>query len=312
MKHNIPVLFIFFNRLEIAKESFAQIREVKPSILYLASDGAREEKDDEKEKVLKVRKAILDMIDWECEIKTLFQDKNLGCMNGVLSAINWLFENEDKGIILEDDCKPQKTFFRYICELLEKFENDERIGMIDGANYIYDNASFSQNSYLFSRYKATNGWATWKRSWKNMDLELKWRGTAEEKNILKNMGYQGKDKNYWEYRLKLIDTKNVSAWDWQWYFSLAAQNQLSVFPTKSLISNIGFTQEATHTASKPKDGHFTTAEMKFPMKHPSYIVPSSDFDQVYYKKNENFIRIIIRYLPLSIKNKIKKIIQKIK
>jgi hypothetical protein len=307
MNYNIPVLFIFFNRSEIAKESFKQIRRIKPSKLYLASDGARKEKKYENSKVKKVRDEILNMIDWECEVKVLFQEKNLGCGQGVYTAINWLFKEEEVGIILEDDCIAQKSFFPYVETLLEKYKFDTRIGMISGMNVLKE--SESKNSYIFSRYKSCWGWATWRRSWENMDLNMKWRGTLEAENILKNMGYKGRDVKYWKYRLKLIDAKDVSAWDWQWYFSLAAQNQLSIFPTKSLISNIGFTEESTHTASKPKNSYSTTEELDFPMRHPEYIIPSYEFDKAYYKENENFIRKIIRYFPIWMKNKIKKILR---
>ena len=307
MAYNIPILFVFFNRLEIAVESFEQIRKVKPSRLYLASDGPRHQKAGENVKVETVRKVILDLIDWECEVKTLFQKRNLGCGLGVKTAIDWLFDAEEEGIVLEDDCIPQDSFFTYMTKLLKRYRKDNRIGMISGMNHFKEKRS--DDSYFFSTYKSCWGWATWRRAWKNMDLNMNWRDSAAEFDILKNMGFEGKDLEYWKYRLKLIDAKDVSAWDWQWYFSLSAQNQLSIFPKVSLISNIGFTEEATHTSSSAKDAYFATGEMKFPMQHPKYIVPSNSFDKAYYKDNENFYRKIIRHFPISVKSYIRNLVR---
>ena len=302
----IPILFIFFNRKEIALESFEKIRKIKPQKLYLASDGHRESKSGEAEKVSEIRNIILQQIDWDCDIHTLFHEANLGCADAVYQAIDWLFEKEEKGIILEDDCVVQDSFFPFVEELLEKYENDFRIGMIDGANYIrYE----IKDSYCFSKYKSTNAWATWRRAWKNMDMSMKWRKTSYFKSILKNTGYCGKDVNYWKYRLKAIDKKQVSAWDWQWYFTLASQNQLSIFPKVSLVSNIGFGAEATHTTEKDDKKYLAKDELNFPLTHPLYVVPDTKFDKAFYKNNDDFIDFIRRCLPFGVKNRLKKLLR---
>lgn len=164
MTCNIPILFIIFKRKEISLQSFARIKKVKPTKIYIACDGARPFIKGEIDLVSNTRQAILDQIDWDCEVKTLFQDENLGCATGVYTAIDWLFKHEDTGIILEDDCVVQDSFFPYMEELLTKYKHDERIGMIDGANYIH--SVHVPDSYCFSKYKSTNGWGTWKRAWK--------------------------------------------------------------------------------------------------------------------------------------------------
>jgi len=304
--YSIPVLFIFFNRKEIALESFEKIKKAKPQKLYLASDGHREDKMGEAEKVLEIRNAILQEIDWDCDIQTLFHETNLGCANAVLTAINWLFEKEENGIILEDDCVVQDSFFPFIEELLERYKDDSRIGMIDGANYIQYEI---ENSYCFSRYKSTNGWATWRRAWKNMDMDMKWRDTKSDSSVLKNMGYLGKDINCWKYSLKAIDANFVSAWDWQWYFTLASQNQLSIVPKVNLVSNIGFGKDATHTTEKLKPKYLAEKELSFPLLHPKYILPDYSFDKVFNKGYNNFIYTLKRYMPFSIKKRLKKILR---
>ena len=192
--YNIPILFIIFKRKDVALKSFESIRKIQPKKLYVAGDGPRSYIQGEAKKVEDTRQAILKAVDWDCEIHTLFQKENLGCCVGVYSAINWLFDNEDKGIIIEDDCVLRDSFYPFAEELLVRYKDDYRIGMIDAANY-RQNISIP-HSYGFSRYKSTNGWATWKRAWKLMDLNMNWRESAYEDSIIRNMGYKAKIYSY--------------------------------------------------------------------------------------------------------------------
>ena len=303
--YNIPILFIIFRRKDIALQSFERIKQVKPSKLYIACDGARENVEGEAELVKATRNSILQQIDWECEVKTLFQKKNIGCGKGVYTAINWLFENEEKGIIIEDDCVLQKSFFPFAEELLDRYKNDERIAMIDAANYI--KTIDIPDSYGFSRFKSTNGWATWKRAWEKMDLEMDWKNSPYFESIIKNNGYNGKDASYWRYRIEAIERNYVSAWDWQWYFTMAAHNQLGIYPHISLISNIGFGEGATHTTgSTIPEQYITSEELEFPLRHPKYVVPYEDFEKAFYKSNNTFRNSVLELIPFGLRAKLRK------
>lgn len=302
--YQIPILLVFFNREDVVMRTFERIREVQPTKLYLASDGPRESRPGERQIVEDLRGRLLKQIDWPCDVRTRFLEENVGCSLGVSTAINWLFENEEVGIILEDDCLPQRSFFPFMAEMLERYKDDQRIGMVDGANYIRKYKI--KDSYCFSKYKSTNGWGTWRRSWKNMDLDMTWRGTHYEPSIIKNIGYCAVDGRYWRYRLRAVDCKHVSAWDWQWYFTLSAQNQLSVFPKVSLISNIGFGEGATHTAFNVNQNRYmATQELEFPLQHPRYVVPDFDFDRCFYKNNNTLYNKVNQLIPFKIKRKIK-------
>lgn len=304
----IPILFVIFKRLEIASLAFERIRKVRPKKLYIACDGAREWVEGEQDLVCKTRESILNMIDWDCDVQTNFQKNNLGCALGVYTAINWLFEHESCGIILEDDCVVQDSFFPFMAELLDRFQNDERIGMIDGANYL--NKINIPYSYCFSRYKSTNGWGTWRRAWANMDMQMNWRNTSYENSIIANMGYKGRDIKYWKYKFKIIDNAYASAWDWQWYYTLSAQNQLSVFPKHSLVSNVGFGQGATHTTNRKAPSYYhTDKEIKLPLQHPPYVVPFIPFEKAFYKQNNTMFYILMRYVPFWLKRYVKKLIR---
>ena len=308
MNNIIPILFIIFNRPSIAARSFEEIKKVKPSRLYLASDGPRDNKPGEREIVENTGQTILNMIDWECEVKTLFRDKNVGCSQGVYTAVNWLFENEEMGIILEDDCVISETFYQFMLELLERYKDDTRIGMIAGTNPVLHIPSHPY-SYFFSRYKSCWGWATWCRAWLNMDIDMEWR-SVDKDSILYNSGYGGNDTDYWNFELKYIDEGLVSAWDWQWYFSLAAQNQLCIYPKNNLVTNIGNEVGATHL--RFTDDVYKSYNIVFPLSHPKYIVPYLPYEKAYYKSFNTIGRKIARRLPFKIKELIKQIVVKCK
>ena len=108
----IPILFLTFNRPNLTFKVFDKIKEIKPRRLYVASDGPRKI-DNEKKIVDQVRK-IATNTTWDCDLQTLFRSQNLGCKNAVSGAIDWFFKNENKGIILEDDCLPNTDFFYFL------------------------------------------------------------------------------------------------------------------------------------------------------------------------------------------------------
>lgn len=308
--YNVPILFVIFKRKDVALKALEPIRAARPRKLYIAGDGARDNIAGEKEKVEDTRQAVVSAVDWDCEVKTRFSDINQGCCMGVYNAICWLFDNEEKGIIIEDDCVMKPSFFKFADELLERYNDDSRIGMIDAANYLH-NVDIPC-SYGFSRYKSTNGWATWRRAWKLMDLGMKWRGTESEDSIIDNMSYKSREHAYWKYRLKAIDLNDVSAWDWQWYFSLAANNMLGIYPKHSLITNIGFGEGATHTSRGNAPSRYTAdGDLEFPLKHPEYVVPFRPFEKAFSSRlNETTYEKLKRLLPFTLKMKIKALLRK--
>lgn len=299
--YKVPILFVIFNRPEIAAKSFLKIKEIAPQKLYIAQDGARNNVLDESKIVLETRERIMNMIDWPCDVKTLFQEQNLGCGRGVCTAISWLFNSEERGIILEDDCVVDLSFFKFMEEMLELYKDDQRIGMVAGSNLISSYRE-SRSSYFFSRYKSCWGWGTWRRSWINIDMDMKWRNDYLM-DIINNSGYYAKGTSKWLHQLKCIDEDYVSAWDWQWYFSLAAQNQLCVYPSVNLVSNIGNDKNATHTSF----GSITvkSQELKFPLTPPLYICPNERFDKAFWRDENKTLSRILRLIPNGLKSRAK-------
>ena len=301
---NTPILFIVFNRPELTKKGFQSIRRAMPTKLYVASDGPRETSKGEAEIVRSIREYIISSINWDCEVYQFFRKVNVGCGPNVKEAIDWLFANEDEGIIIEDDVIPEPGFYRFCEELLERYRNDERIGMISGNNHV--SRWPSGDSYLFSRYKGCWGWATWRRSWKNMDYEMGWLSSKNRNSIIANMGYGEASEVHWRNAIKLIKNGAVNAWDWQWYFSLSAQNQVCIFPRYNLVSNIGFGEEATHTSGRPKNAYVRSQDIEFPLVHPIGVVANCEYDRLFenLKIRNTAIR---RYAPASVKKIVKKV-----
>jgi hypothetical protein len=302
-----PVLFLIFNRLDTTRQVFETLKLAKPRHLYIASDGARENCRGEAEKVQAVREYVIEQIDWDCEIKTLFRKTNLGCGPGVKLAIDWFFEHEEMGIILEDDVCPVNSFFRFCEELLSKYHFDERIGMICGNNHV--GFQPKQESYFFSRYKGCWGWATWKRAWKNMDFEMNWMASEYKAQIIDSMGFEDISSEYWKNKIGHIQKEVVNTWAWKWYFSIASQGQLCLFPKYNLAANIGFGGVATHTFEKPRKEFLETEEISFPLNHPKYIMANDAHDKLFENKMIKSI-LLIRLLPRWVKVIIKKILKR--
>jgi len=158
------VLFVVFNRLNTTKQVFAAIRKAKPYRLYVAADGPRVAKSGEVAKVKAVRDYVRENIDWDCEVKTLFRENNLGCKYAVSSAVDWFFENEEMGIILEDDCLPHPDFFDFCAKLLECHVHDDRVSVVTGNNF-QNGIKRGGFAYYFSKYSHCWGWASWRRAW---------------------------------------------------------------------------------------------------------------------------------------------------
>ncbi|MEM4605436.1 MAG: hypothetical protein QW103_00140 [Candidatus Pacearchaeota archaeon] len=279
-KLTTPVLFLIFNRIETTKKVFAEIRKARPTKLYIAADGPRNE--EEKKKTDAVRKYVLENIDWPCKVKTLLRDKNLGCKYAVSSAITWFFENEERGIILEDDCLPSQSFFRFCQELLERYKDDERVMQISGTNI--ERISKIKEDYFFTPCFNAWGWATWRRAWKNYDVEMKeWKKIRFSKNfleIVKDYSFLDKIKSWRLYQLTYA--KKIDTWDYQWIFCCLINNALCIIPKKNLITNIGF-KKGTHTTNYiEKEKSLKRFEMDFPLFDNNRIIKSEGYLRVYF------------------------------
>jgi len=236
---NTAVLFLVFNRLDTTKQVFEAIKEAKPPRLYIAADGARETKHGESIKVKNVRDYIISNIDWNCEIKTLFRDSNLGCKIAVSGAIDWFFKNEEMGIILEDDCLPNQSFFVFCEKMLNKYKNNSKVNMITGTSYLFNEVE-TNNDYFFSRYISIWGWATWKDKWNTYDIKMKNYPEIKSTNFLDNFYFcDTYISNIFSKYFDVAYNNEIDTWDFQWVYKCVESNKLCITPYKNLVSNIG-------------------------------------------------------------------------
>jgi hypothetical protein len=272
------VALIIFNRPDTTERVLAEIARAKPPKLLVVADGARLDRPGEMEKVLATR-AILECVDWDCEILTNFSDVNLGCKQRVSSGIDWVFEQVEEAIILEDDCLPDPTFFRFCEELLDRYRYDQRIGMISGDNFQFGRRR-NDDSYYFSKYFHIWGWATWRDRWVgSYDVSLsKWPGIRDG-GWLTDMVGNANEASYWKNIFERVYRGEIDTWDYQWVFANWMSGRISILPTVNAISNLGFDADATHTTQASILAKLPRSAITFPLVHPLGIIKNTQADQ---------------------------------
>ena len=293
---DVPVLLLFFVRPDTFRKVFEQVKEARPSKLFLFQDGAREGRPGDAEKIEECRK-IAEDIDWECEVHTYYSEKNLGCDPAEYTAISWAFESVDRLIILEDDDVPSQSFFPFCTELLEKYKDDNRIHMIAGLNHLEDVSSEISESYFFSKAISIWGWATWKREWEKCDLTFDYlRNNQYRKQILDNI----EPKSWAKFQIKRSERTYTQFKEHGTVYSYELLNAMtmhlnssySIVPIKNMISNIGVTGDSTHNVNDirklPKGirwiFNMKRYELEFPLKHPKYVMENKEYRRKTFSK----------------------------
>jgi len=270
------VLFLIFNRPDTTSQVFDEIKAAKPSRLYIAADGPRSNRPEETALCHDTREIVKD-IGWKCDVKTLYRPKNLGCKNAMSSAIDWFFENEEEGIILEDDCLPSKSFFYYCDTLLEKYRFDTRIRHIAGSN-LQRGKKWGNASVYFTNQTHVWGWASWRRVWKDYDKDLNQYNQLDIPEKLSNIFTDQFVIEEWTKFFTQLKANEIDTWDFQLAFLNFFNNGLSVNPNVNLISNIGFRADATHTLAVDSPYANIPLEELWNIKYPTYILPEKKAD----------------------------------
>jgi hypothetical protein len=260
-----PVALLIFNRPVCTARVLDAIADARPPVLFVVGDGPRPDNPADERLVAEAR-AVIDRVDWPCEIVTCYSDFNLGCGRRVASGLDWVFANVGEAIVLEDDCVPHPTFFRYCEELLERYRDDERVHMIGGSNPLGERDSYS---YHFSWSYPIWGWASWARAWKHYDYEMReWPRLRESDWLTDRLG----DRRAVELARFWFDATHagtIKQWDFQWTFSGWLRNSVAVTPSVNLVTNIGFGNDATHLhdVNDPFAG-VEAQPIDFPLRHP--------------------------------------------
>lgn len=325
MKNNLtkfPVLLILFDRTEYLEELIVSISNYKPKRLYVSIDGPRSSSfDKDEQNILNVKKLIKEKITWECEIFTNYSNKNYGPGEGPRIAINWFFEKEEAGIILEDDCIPSNSFFDFCSLLLEKYKNEKSVFLISGDNggplIEYNEFNYS---FDFVTLPLIWGWATWKDRWEQyiLDTEI-WRNSfSSNKKYLKSYGNPEKlIVNKLFRNFSKIKDKNYKYWDFQLFSTILIRDKLCIIPKYNLISNKGFGKNSTNNFLENYRSNYPTKELQY-LKFPTrtalnkkinnklLLKVHTNFYEKKYIKENNFFKYIYFY-----NSKVKNFYQKI-
>jgi len=266
---SVPVLLIIFNRPDTTAQVFAEIKKMKPRRLFIAADGPRPGRIDDQKNCAATRKIVEEGIDWECEVHKLFSDTNHGCGRAPFLGVDWFFKNVEEGIVLEDDCLPHPTFFEFCRELLEKYRHEPKVMMISGDNF-QNGQKHRTDSYYFSHYNHTWGWASWRRVWQFYDFDIKQFPDFDKKNAIANIWSGRVVQNYWMRIFReAYHNNHKDYWDHQLTFAIWNRGGVACLPNVNLVSNIGFGGEATHTFLKKNNIMAAPlGEMVFPLSHP--------------------------------------------
>lgn len=301
---NTAVLFLVFNRPDTTRQVFEAIRQARPPRLYVAADGPRPNRPGEAERCAEVRR-IATNVDWPCEVKTLFRDENLGCKRAVSGGITWFFENEEQGIILEDDCLPHPDFFPFCEELLQRYANDERVWTITGCNF-QDGHRRGDASYYFSKYNHVWGWASWRRAWRHYQGDIPfwpaWRLSKEWTAWMPDKV----ERRYWDKVFDVVARDGIDTWDYPWTACVWYHRGLTATPNVNLISNIGFGVDGTHAPLEP-DRNMNRPTMALgAISHPPQVQRDADadsyvFDVSFGGREMRFPRLIIFFLRRILK-----------
>ena len=283
---NTALLLLLFNRPETTHKLFQKLKIFKPKKIYINIDGPREKNLNDKKLCTEVEKITND-ISWDCKVFKKINEKNKGCRSSVSEAINWFFQYENSGIILEDDCIPSSKFFEFCERMLKKFENNNQIKVVSGSNF-HDNKKFGEGDYYFSKYAHCWGWATWKRAWLEYDDKMEnWKEFKKSKNW-EELHINFYERKYWTKIFDKVIKRKIDSWAYVWLYSVWYKNGITITPNFNMINNIGFGPDATHTfKSKNISIRQEILENSDIIKDPREIYVNRNADEIIFETHFN-------------------------
>lgn len=273
-----PVALFIFNRPDTTERVFSAIAKARPSKLLVVADGPRAGRPGETEQCAQAR-ALTEQVSWDCEVSRNYASENLGCGNRVASGLNWVFGLVSEAIILEDDCIPHDSFFRFCDELLDRYRFDTKVGHIAGTSPAAGRYQ-GTGSYYFSRYNHMWGWASWARAWTYYDKSMASWPQRRASGWLNGLLDRPKEVRYWTRVFDAVYAGEIDTWDYQWIFASWVQGMYTAVPGKNLVSNVGYRSDATHTIHKSLWSEMAVDELAFPLAHPVSVERDTIADRV--------------------------------
>ncbi|MDZ4287151.1 MAG: hypothetical protein U0984_04290 [Prosthecobacter sp.] len=281
MRAPVAVLLLIYRRPALTEQVLRRLREVRPAVLLVAADAPATEA--EQIVCQRTRELVAEGVDWPCVLATRYAPEHLGCKRAVSSALDWAFSQHERVIVVEDDCVPDPTFFRFCEEMLERYADDHRVMQVCGSNLT--GRQPGGDSYFFSRFGPVWGWATWRRAWACYDVHMtSWPEHRDSRRL------QGQCPEPFEadWRREIFDAVHegrIDTWDYQWAYAKMILGGLNIVPARHLVANIGFGADATHTrAADDPRGKLATLEMPLPLTHPAEVAAWVEADREYLQK----------------------------
>ncbi len=276
-----PVLLLVFNRPDKVRQLIKALETIRPTTLYVSADGPRTQVAADLKKCAETR-ALFSKLPWPCTVHTNFSDVNLGCKQGPVAGISWFFSHVEAGIILEDDCIPDPSFFTFCTTLLTHYEDDQAVMHISGNNF-QDGVIWGDGSYYFSLYTHSWGWATWRRAWEKYAPALEAFKEFDQSDKIKTLPLSSKAQDFWikNFRQTLAGT---DSWDSLWLYTVWHSGGVALLPNKNLVTNIGFDSEATHTTSTSKAANIQTKTLAT-IVHPTTQTVQTEADELTFERH---------------------------
>jgi hypothetical protein len=279
MSLDTPVAFFIFNRPLLTARVFSRIAQAKPRRLLIVADGPR---DYSETSLTEACRNVVADIDWDCQVQRNYSDVNLGCKRRMSSGMNWVFTETERAILIEDDCLPDPTFFPYCQQLLDRYENDDRVMTIGGANFQFG-VRRTPFSYYFSAIHHIWGWATWRRAWKHYDVDMKQWPMVSQTDFPGEMIPPYAAAFHKKMMVETYEGR-LDTWDYQWVFACWMRRALCVLPEVNLVSNLGYGPGATHCRKPDAFAAVPTEPIAFPLEHPSKVDPCGQADEAFLQR----------------------------
>lgn len=300
---DVPVAFFIYRRPRKTAKVFSKIAEAQPDDLYVIAGGPREDVEDDPRLCQETRAQI--EVDWDGELHTKYYSENQGIFRGIYDGLEWVFDQEDRAIILEDDCLASQSFFQFCSDLLNYYEDDDRVMSITGYNR-QTTWKEDRADYHFSYHPCAWGWASWSDAWEKYDPFVEqWGSEFIQERVQDCLGLSDRQfwtRKHWYDNLYEKDPDDYHSWDGQWSFAHHVNSGLAAFPSKNLIENIGFDERATHTTDPRSDvANKDTFDYTNGISRVSHVTVDRQYDRLI---NEAKSYHILRQYALEIRNKL--------
>ncbi len=281
-----PVVIVAFNRPDLTRLVVSRVLEADPTDVYLLADGPRPGSPGDAERCAEVRE-VIDSAPWPGSVHRRYLERNLGCGPAVASGLDWVFDQVDQAIILEDDCVPEPSFFTLCDELLDRYADDDRVMQVSGTNLLADEAWYDGYSYGFNSFAPVWGWATWRRAWRHYDrLMPGWPAFRDAGMVEAIPGSRHLRRIYvtdWNRA-----HRGEGTWDHQWQYTVLSQHGLAISPSRNLVSNLGFRPDGTQNTLAGDLADIAVDPLEWPLRHPPIVAPNPRLEA-------HFERVLLRY-----------------